>query len=90
MREVQHHGDGRDVDQPVKALPAPAAESSQHRVGGGRRERREKAECGEAGGAASQLGGLASLLDQDGDGSVADDIMGGIAKGLGGKLFGGR
>ncbi len=31
----------------------------------------------------SQLGGLASLLDRDGDGSIADDVIGGI-----GKLFG--
>lgn len=31
----------------------------------------------------SQLGGLASLLDRDGDGSVADDVLGGL-----GKLFG--
>lgn len=34
------------------------------------------------------LGGLAGLLDRDGDGQVADDVIGGIARGLGGKLFG--
>jgi hypothetical protein len=34
------------------------------------------------------LGGLAGLLDRDGDGQVADDVLGGIARGLGGKLFG--
>lgn len=38
---------------------------------------------GERGQTQSQLGGLASLLDRDGDGSVADDVLGGI-----GKLFG--
>lgn len=32
---------------------------------------------------APQLGGLASLLDADGDGSIADDVIGGL-----GKLFG--
>jgi len=42
----------------------------------------------EGGAAKSQLGGLAGLLDQDGDGSIADDVLGGLAKGLGGKLFG--
>ena len=35
------------------------------------------------------LGGLGALLDRDGDGSVADDVLGGLAKGLKGKLFGG-
>lgn len=34
------------------------------------------------------LGGLAGFLDQDGDGDVTDDILGGVAKGLMGKLFG--
>lgn len=38
---------------------------------------------GERGRSRSQLGGLAALIDQDGDGSVADDLLGGI-----GKLFG--
>ncbi len=37
----------------------------------------------------SQLGGLAALLDRDGDGSIADEI-GGIAKGLLGNLMKGR
>ena len=35
--------------------------------------------------ASSQLSGLARMLDKDGDGSVADDLLGGL-----GKLFGGR
>jgi hypothetical protein len=39
--------------------------------------------AGERGQSRSQLGGLAALIDRDGDGSVADDILGGI-----GKLFG--
>lgn len=34
------------------------------------------------------LGGLVGFLDRDGDGSVADDVLGGLARGLGGKLFG--
>lgn len=34
----------------------------------------------------SNLGGLASLLDRDGDGSIADEL-GGIAKGLLGGMF---
>lgn len=38
---------------------------------------------GERGETKDQLGGLAALLDRDGDGSVADDVLGGI-----GKLFG--
>jgi len=38
---------------------------------------------GERGQTKDQLGGLASLLDRDGDGSIADDVLGGI-----GKLFG--
>lgn len=36
------------------------------------------------------LGGLASLLDADGDGQVADDILGKVGKGLLGSLFGRR
>lgn len=39
--------------------------------------------AGERGQSRNQLGGLAALIDQDGDGSVADDLLGGI-----GKLFG--
>lgn len=35
------------------------------------------------------LGGLASLLDQDGDGHIADDLFSKIGKGLLGSLFGG-
>jgi hypothetical protein len=45
--------------------------------------------AGERQGAAGALGGLSGLLDRDGDGSVADDVLGGLAKGLKGKLFGG-
>ncbi len=58
----------------------------------------------DAGGLASMLGGerqqmeqanpafgmLGKLLDQDGDGSIADDIAGKLGKGLLGGLFGGR
>jgi hypothetical protein len=36
------------------------------------------------------MGMLQGLLDQDGDGSVADDILGKVGKGLLGGLFGGR
>jgi hypothetical protein len=36
------------------------------------------------------LGGLAGFLDRDDDGDIADDVPGGIAKGLMGKLFGRR
>lgn len=36
------------------------------------------------------LGGLASLLDQDGDGQIADDLLGKVGKGILGSLFGGR
>ncbi len=36
------------------------------------------------------LGGLASLLDADGDGQIADDLMGKVGKGLLGSLFGRR
>lgn len=39
--------------------------------------------AGERGQTQDRLGGLAALLDRDGDGSVADDVLGGI-----GKLFG--
>lgn len=39
----------------------------------------------ESGQARSQLGGLAGLLDRDGDGSVADDVLGGLGKLLGGR-----
>ena len=39
--------------------------------------------------AAPELGGLAGLLDQDGDGSVVDDLTG-LGGGLLGKLLGGR
>lgn len=41
--------------------------------------------AGEGSQAQSQLSGLAGMLDRDGDGSVADDVIGGL-----GKLFGGR
>lgn len=41
--------------------------------------------AGEGSQAQSQLSGLARMLDRDGDGSVADDVLGGL-----GKLFGGR
>ena len=34
------------------------------------------------------LGGLAGLLDRDGDGSVADVVLGGLARGPKGRLFG--
>lgn len=44
--------------------------------------------AGEGEQAKQALGGLAGFLDQDGDGDIKDDILGGIAKGLGGKLFG--
>lgn len=40
---------------------------------------------GERGQAEKQLGGLASLLDRDGDGSIADDLLGGIGRSLFGK-----
>lgn len=40
---------------------------------------------GEDGPARDKLGGLAGLLDRDGDGSVADDILGGIGRSLFGK-----
>lgn len=40
---------------------------------------------GEDGPARRQLGGLAGLLDRDGDGSVADDILGGLGKSLFGR-----
>jgi hypothetical protein len=33
------------------------------------------------------LGGLAGFLDRDHDGDIADDVLGGIVKGLAGKLF---
>lgn len=33
------------------------------------------------------LGGLAGFLDQDDDGQIADDVLGGLAKGLMGRLF---
>ena len=36
------------------------------------------------------LGGLASLLDADGDGQIADDLMEKVGKGLLGSLFGRR
>ncbi len=36
--------------------------------------------------ARSQLGGLAGMLDKDGDGSVVDDLLGGLGR----RLFGGR
>ena len=39
---------------------------------------------GESGDVQKKLGGLAGLLDRDGDGSIADDLLGGIA----GSLFG--
>jgi len=39
---------------------------------------------GEHGQVQKKLGGLAGLLDRDGDGSIADDLLGGIA----GSLFG--
>lgn len=39
---------------------------------------------GESGQVQEKLGGLAGLLDRDGDGSIADDLLGGIA----GSLFG--
>jgi len=39
---------------------------------------------GERGDVQKKLGGLAGLLDRDGDGSIADDLLGGIA----GSLFG--
>jgi hypothetical protein len=38
----------------------------------------------ESGDVQKKLGGLAGLLDRDGDGSIADDLLGGIA----GSLFG--
>lgn len=37
---------------------------------------------------AGALGGLAGLLDRDGDGSIADDVLGGLARGLKGRFFG--
>lgn len=40
---------------------------------------------GESGHAQKQLGGLASLLDRDGDGSIADDLLGGLGKSLFGR-----
>jgi hypothetical protein len=40
--------------------------------------------------ASPAMGMLSSLLDQDGDGNVADDILGKVGKGLLGGLFGGR
>jgi hypothetical protein len=36
------------------------------------------------------LGGLASLLDTDGDGQIADDILAKVGKGFLGKLFGAK
>lgn len=41
---------------------------------------------GEDSQARTKLGGLAGLLDRDGDGSIADDLLGGLGK----SLFGGR
>jgi len=40
---------------------------------------------GEEGAAREKLGGLAGLLDRDGDGSVADDLLGGLGRSLFGK-----
>ena len=40
---------------------------------------------GEDGPARAKLGGLAGLLDRDGDGSVADDILGGSGRSLFGR-----
>ena len=40
---------------------------------------------GEAGPARQKLGGLAGLLDRDGDGSVADDLLGGLGRSLFGR-----
>jgi hypothetical protein len=36
------------------------------------------------------LGGLASLLDADKDGQIADDIFAKVGKGILGSLFGGK
>lgn len=44
--------------------------------------------AGERAAAAGSLGGLAAFLDRDGDGDIADDVLGGLAKGLKGRLFG--
>lgn len=43
-------------------------------------------ESSAVGGGSAALGGLASLLDRDGDGSIADDL-GGIAKGILGGMM---
>lgn len=40
---------------------------------------------GEGSQARKQLGGLAALLDRDGDGSVADDLLGGLGRSLFGR-----
>ena len=40
---------------------------------------------GEGSQAREQLGGLAGLLDRDGDGSIADDVLGGLGKSLFGR-----
>lgn len=40
---------------------------------------------GEDGPARAKLGGLAGLLDRDGDGSVADDLLGGLGRSLFGR-----
>jgi len=49
---------------------------------GSERQQREQA--------SPSMGMLQGLLDQDGDGSIADDILGKVGKGLLGGLFGGR
>ena len=40
---------------------------------------------GEGSQARKQLGGLAGLLDRDGDGSIADDLLGGLGRSLFGR-----
>lgn len=40
---------------------------------------------GEGGQAREKLGGLAGLLDRDGDGNVADDLLGGLGRSLFGR-----